>query len=52
MAPKTVQAKRHKDLKDNLPQRKAKKLKKNTWNEDQTFIFATVLSCLEGRDKP
>lgn len=30
---------------------KRKKLKKNTWNEDQTFIFATVLSCLEGRDK-
>ena len=51
MAPKAVQGKRQKESKDK-PRSKAKKLKKNTWNEDQTFIFAIVLSCLEGRDKP
>ena len=51
MAPKAVQAKHQKESKDK-PRSKAKKLKKNTWNEDQTFIFATALSCLEGRDKP
>ena len=51
MAPKAVQAKYQKESKVK-PQNKAKKPKKNTWNEDQTFTFATVLSCLEGRDKP
>ena len=51
MAPKAVQAKRQKESKDK-PRSKAKKVKKNTWNKDQTFIFATVLSCLEGRDTP
>ena len=51
MVPKAFQAERQKESKDK-PRSKAKKLKKNTWNEDQTFSFATVLSCLGGRDKP
>ena len=51
MVPKAVQAEHQKESKDK-PRSKAKELKKNTWNEDQTFIIATVLSCLEGRDKP
>ncbi|XP_068739215.1 uncharacterized protein [Montipora capricornis] len=51
MAPKAVQSKRQKESKDK-PRSKEKKLKENTWNKGQTFIFATVFSCLEGRDKP
>ena len=51
MVPKAVQAEHQKESKDK-PRSKVKELKKNTWNEDQTFIIATVLSCLEGRDKP
>ena len=50
MAPKAVQAKRQKESKEK-PRSKARKLKKNSWNEDQTFIFAIVLSRLERRDK-
>ena len=33
-------------------QGKGKTSKKNTWIEDETFIFAAVLSSLDGRDKP
>ena len=33
-------------------QGKGKTSKKNTWSEDETFIFAAVLSSLDGRDKP
>jgi len=29
-----------------------KKPRKNTWKENEVFLFATVLSSLEGRDKP
>ena len=36
-----------------VAKRKAgKKLKKNTWKENEVFLFATVLSSLEDRDKP
>ena len=31
---------------------KEKMSKENTWSEDETFIFVTVLSLLDGRDKP
>ena len=33
-------------------QEKGKTSKKNTWIEDETFIFTAVLSSLDGRDKP
>ena len=33
-------------------QGKGKTSKKNTWSEGETFIFAAVLSSLDGRDKP
>ena len=33
-------------------QRKGKTSKENSWSEDETFIFATVLFSLDGRDKP
>lgn len=35
-----------------VAKRKAgKKLKRNTWKENEVFLFATVLSSLEERDK-
>ena len=51
MAPKAVQAKLQNGSKDK-PRSKAKKRKKNTWNEGQTLIFVTVLPFLEGTDNP
>ena len=36
-----------------VAKRKAgKKPRKNTWKENEVFLFAAVLASLEGRDKP
>ena len=36
----------------NAKRKAGKKSKTNMWKENRVFLFATVLSSLEGRDKP